>query len=193
MRHLVETIAQSLADLRIVSRSHWALRLGALALLVAADVLALDLDPLGGTVPTLVSVLVLVLGLAQTLRPDSDVGLVAFGLIILTAAARGPFPLTHLLSLAAVLFLAHSCWALAAISPAYGVIRGGAVRRHARGSLPALGLGLLGGAVLWLAAAEGLRIGGWAMIPGVLALVVLLIMLMPREEPLVAPQRRRRR
>lgn len=180
MGSLVETLAQALADLRLVRPSQWALRLLGLVALLAADALALG-GALGSAGGVAVSVLVALLGLWQSARPDADAGLVALGLVLLAVLATGPSGLPATLAIAALLLVAHGAWALATLVPAYGVVRGGAWRAHGRALLPALAVGLAAGAVLLLASSTGAAPGAGIVLPGVLAVIVLLVLLLPRD------------
>jgi len=188
MRPLVESIAQAIADLRIVDASQWALRLSALAALLLAAALVTGMDPLGSPPAVLLSLVLSLLGLLQTVRPDADAGLVAFAVLVIAVVITGPLGAGTTLALAALLMVAHAAWALAASVPSYGVVRRGALAATVRRALPALGIGLLAGAGLLALAGGGTGIPAWLMIPGVVAVIALLVMLLPRDGAPPAPR-----
>ncbi|EWS82056.1 hypothetical protein BF93_13655 [Brachybacterium phenoliresistens] len=188
MRSLVEGVAQAIADLRIVDPSQWALRLGALAALLLAAALVTGMAPFGSPQAVLLTLVVLLLGLLQTARPDADAGLVAFCVLVIAVVIAGPLGAGATLALAALLMVSHALWALAASVPAHGVVRRGALAATVRRALPALGIGLVAGAGLLALAGAGAAVPAWLMIPGVVAVVVLLVLLLPRDGAPPAPR-----
>lgn len=128
-----------------------------------------------------------VLTLWQSVHPDGEAGLVMLALVV-AVAALGGFGSTALgapgvlrtLGAALAMHMAHTGWALAALTSADGVIEAPALRMLGTRALMALGGAALAGlaVVLPLWALPGAT---WMLVPAAVALVMLTVMLVPRE------------
>lgn len=181
MRSLVESLAQMLVDLGHVSRSQWALRLLAVVALAAAQLVATGGGLFSALLPGVTSLAVIVFGLLQSLRPDGPWGLPALAAPVLAAAGTAPGGAGVLALIGCLLLLAHACWSTAAMVPAHGVITRGAALRCAAWAGAAVLLG--GGLWLLVLPLAGARTPEWTLVLGTLALIVLVLVLVPRGTP----------
>lgn len=174
----IDPIAEFLLGLRRVSATHWLLRLmGITAMLLA----------LVGTLPSglfahigtgIITLAVMGSLLVQTLRPDSDVGLLAPAAIILALAGQGDLSLLRAAGVGLALLLSHVAFALAATLPAHGVFERSAWILGGRGLLLVLAVSVLAG--LLVVALSGVHVGSWMLVIGILGAIGLFVTVMPR-------------
>lgn len=185
MHAFVDAIASQLGRLTEVSASQWLLRGPAAAAVIGALLLLVPGGPFVGMVETSVSLLVLVLLLAQSLDPDSDAGWVLFVALALLAAVLPDQGAVSLALAGLLLLVAHMAWAWAATVPVHGRVGRSAWRLWGRTAVPVMIASIAAGAVV-------LGIGlitlpSWIVLVGTIALVALVVVL----TPLVVPSRRR--
>lgn len=176
---LVDTLAHRLRELAAVSASQWLLRgCGALAS-IAAILVALPSGPLSGVIAVLAVLVVPATVLIQLLRPESALGMAAPGMTVLALIAQpGPSPL-QAAGTGVLLLIAHQAWALAAAAPAHGTISLSAWGMAGRWALLVLASGILSAALVVML--TGIDLGRWAVVPGILAVPLLVLVLLPRE------------
>lgn len=177
MREIVEIISQWLADLSLVSRSQWILRVGAILAVVLAT-LAVGGDPVGNAFVMILCVVIAIGLVWQTFDPDALGGAVVLVCLVLMIAVTPSIPLTRLVLVGLGIFLAHSLWSLAAVAPAYGRIRRTAWMLAGMFAAVALLLGALVALVVVLPLAQ-VQATGWALVMGVLAAVALAALMLP--------------
>lgn len=204
LSQLVDPVAQRLLELRTVSASQWLLR----GIGVAATVAALRLaspGPLDSNLGSILAAMAVACGLLiQVLRPDSDLGLLSPLAVLLLMATQGGQGSTELpagqsaaesaggsagvaladgavLTAAGVgftLLIAHLAFAIAATAPAHGVQSRSAWSLLGRGAAMALGGSVL--ASLVVVALIGVDLGPWMIVPGILAVIGLFAVVLPR-------------
>lgn len=178
LRTLIDPIAEPLLSLRQVSTTQWALRLTGLAGMVLALLATLPQGPFAGFPSVLLTLTLAVLTLLQMLRPDTGLGVAGPLLVVLALAVQPELSLLRALTVGLALLLSHVGFALAATLPAHGRFEPSAHRLAMRWLLPVLGVSVLGAAVVLTAA--GTVLGAWMVVPGVLAVIGLLVALLPR-------------
>ncbi|MGP9538728.1 hypothetical protein ACT3SP_12000 [Brachybacterium sp. AOP43-C2-M15] len=177
LRSLVDPIAETLLELKKVSSTQWVLRSAGLLGTVLALLLTFPdglLAHLGTTTVTGVVAVVLVV---QVLRPDSDLGIVGHGIIVLALSGQADLSVPRALGVGLALLLAHAAFALAATIPAHGLLTGSAWRLGGRRLLPVLALIVL--ASLLVLALARVALGPWMLVPGILAVVMVFVALSP--------------
>lgn len=175
---VVDPIASFLLDLRTVSLTQWVLRsVGAVAL-VAALLGALPGGLFGNFMATLVALIVTFVLLVQCVRPDSDIGAAGPLVIILALAGQDDLSVLRAVGIGFALLASHAAFALAATIPIHGEFDGSAWRLGLRGLLPVLALSVVG--ILLVVALAGFQFGPWMLVLGVLAVIALFVLLMPR-------------
>lgn len=175
---MVDPVAELLLELQKVSAPQWLLRiLGAattvLALMAALGSVALFAHP--GT--TLVTLVVVAAVLAQMRNPDSDLGLLAPGAILLAVLVLGEVPMLRAAGAGLALLVAHSAFALAAVLPVHGVLDRSAWLLAGKGLLPVAVVAAVA-AVLVIGLAT-VQLGPWMMVAGVIAAIGLLMAVVP--------------
>ncbi|GAA4530067.1 hypothetical protein GCM10023160_30310 [Brachybacterium paraconglomeratum] len=180
MGQVVDPVAQRLLELQKVSGTQWLLRIGGAAATVLALLLTIGGTGLFAHFGTMLITFFVALGLLFQLRnPDSDLGLLAPGAIVVGALAMGGGSMLRTAGIGFLLLIAHSAFALAATTPVHGVFGRSAWLLAGKGLLPVLVLSLLGG--LLVAGLSGVQLGPWMMVVGVLAAIGLFIAVLPRE------------
>lgn len=179
--NLLDPVAERLLVLQTVSGTQWLLRsLGAVTTVLAL-LLAAGTDGLFSHIgTTMLSLLVAAAVLLQLRNPDSDLGLLAPGAIVLTLVWQDDLTMLRAAGVGGLLLLAHSASALAATLPVHGEFSASAWRLAGRALLPVLGVSLLG--ALLVAVLAGVQLGPWMMVPGSLAVIMLLAVVLPRAE-----------
>lgn len=178
MSALVDPIAQRLLELRQVSGTQWLLRgLGILGMAAAVS-LALPGGAFGNAGSTLVTLVVAVGVFAATLRPDSDIGLLAPAVVVLSLAGQSELTVLRALAVGLALLVAHMAWALAATTPVHGTLSASAWALAGRGALMVLAASLIGAVVV--IALAGIQLGTWMVVIGILAVIVLFATLLPQ-------------
>jgi hypothetical protein len=177
IRGLVDTIAETILSLRLVAPTQWLLRLVGLVTAGAGIALCAGADPLSNVFSWIVIAAALGL-LWQTVDPDSAAGTVALccGIALLVLA---PGPWWRIVPAAILYLAAHVCWSLSALGPSYGVIGRGVLTTGLRWA----GVTLLVSGVVGVAVVLPLGLAdtpGWALVVGILALVGLTLMVLPR-------------
>lgn len=176
---LLDPFAERLLELRKVSATHWLLwALGAGATLLA---LLLSLDGIGllAHLGTVVLAAVVAVGLlVQFRQPDSNVGLLAPGAILLSLLVQGELSFLRAAGIGLALLIAHCAFALSATLPVHGVLAPSAWRLALRALLPVLALCLLGGLVVLVL--SPLTLGPWMLVVGTVAAITLFLLLLPR-------------
>lgn len=175
----IDALAHRLLELRTISGSHWALRAAGVAGSLLA--LLLTIGPHGDPahLATVLLGLAVALALVMQLRtPDSDLGLLAPGAIVLFLSVQADLTLLRAAGVGAALLIAHSAFALAATVPAHGVLTRSAWRLAGRGLLPVAAMSVLAGLLVALLA--GVQLGPWTMVLGVLAVIALFAVVLPR-------------
>lgn len=178
LRTLIDPLAEPLLNLRHVSATQWVLRLTGLAGMALALLGTLPQGPFAGFVSTMFTLTLTLLTLVQILRPDTGVGVAGPLLVVLALAIQPDLSLLRALVVGLALLVSHVGFALAATLPAHGRFEPSARRLALRGLLPVLCVIVLGAAVVLTAA--GTVLGAWMVVPGVLAVVGLLVALLPR-------------
>lgn len=175
----VDSFAQRLLELQKVSPTQWALRLtGAVATLLALALTYGTLNLWASTVASLVTLIVLLAVAVQVWNPDSDLGLLAPGMMLLTLLVQGETPTLRAAGIGLALLLAHSIFALAATIPVHGEFDRSAWLLAGKGLLPVLVVSIV--ALLLVVALSGMVLGPWTLILGVLAAIVLFVTVLPR-------------
>jgi hypothetical protein len=131
------------------------------------------------------SLAVILCGIAQTIRPDSPAGIPALGAVAIAAISSGGASRSGLAVLAVVgicLLLVHACWALTALVPAHGRIGRRAIGRGAAGAGGALALAV-GASLLVVLPLAQVRTPAAVMVLGMVALIGLVALLVPRGTP----------
>lgn len=179
-RTVIDPIAMLLLEMQKVSSTQWVLRCTGLL----GTVLALLLTLPGGLFAHIgtiaVTAVVAVALLIQMVRPDSDLGLLGPGLLVLVLAGQGDLSIPRALGIGLALLLAHAAFALAATIPAHGVLAGSAWRLGGRRLLPVLALIALG--TLLALGLMGVGLGPWMLVLGVLAVVILFVVVAPSDD-----------
>lgn len=178
LRTLIDPIAEPLLSLRQVSTTQWALRLTGLAGMALALVATLPQGPFADFPSVMFTLTLTVLTLFQMLRPDTGLGVAGPLLVVLALTLQPELSALRALTVGLALLLSHVGFALAATLPAHGRFEPSARRLALRWLLPVLGLTALGAAVVLTASATVL--GAWMLVPGVLAVIGLLVALLPR-------------
>lgn len=205
---MMDPVAQRLLELRTVSPSQLLLRGIGVAATVAALLLASP-GPLDSNLGSILAAMTVACGLLiQVLRPDSDLGLLSPIAVLLLLAGRGGLGGTDptagqsagesvgasagqsagavladgaLLTAAGVgfaLLVAHIAFAIAATAPAHGVQSRSAWSLMGRGAATVLGGSVL--ASLVVVALIGVDLGPWMIVPGILAVIALFAVVLPR-------------
>lgn len=205
---MMDPVAQRLLELRTVSPSQLLLRGIGVAATVAALLLASP-GPLDSNLGSILAAMTVACGLLiQVLRPDSDLGLLSPIAVLLLLAGRGGLGGTDptagqsagesvgasagqsagavladgaLLTAAGVgfaLLVAHIAFAIAATAPAHGVQSRSAWSLMRRGAATVLGGSVL--ASLVVVALIGVDLGPWMIVPGILAVIALFAVVLPR-------------
>ena len=208
LSQLVDPVAQRLLELRTVSASQWLLRGIGVVATVAALRLASP-GPLDSNLGSILAAMAVACGLLiQVLRPDSDLGLLSPLAVLLLMATQGGQGSTELpagqsaagnaggsagasagaaladgavLTAAGVgftLLIAHLAFAIAATAPAHGVQSRSAWSLLGRGSAMVLAGSVL--ASLVVVALIGVDLGPWMIVPGILAVIGLFAVVLPR-------------
>ncbi|MDO5662263.1 MAG: hypothetical protein Q4G40_06180 [Brachybacterium sp.] len=179
---LVEMIALTIAELRVVTAGQWLLRLAA-ALAAGGATWMVMLQGVVGGAGTSVGTVAVIIGASsiiwQTLRPDAEAGTVLFVTLAVLLFLLPETALVTALVVGSLLYAAHVCWALAAVTPAYGQLDRTAWRAAALPAAVALGAAVLAGAVIVMPLSL-VSIGGWVTIVAAVAVLVLLLILIPR-------------
>ena len=175
----IDAIAQRLLELRTISGSHWLLRGAGAVLTILALVLAVGPHGDPAHLATVSLGLAVAFALFMQLRnPDSDAGLLAPGVIVLYLSVQPDLTLLRAAGVGAALLIAHSAFALAATVPAHGVLTRSAWLLAGRGLLPVAAMSVLAGLLVALLA--GVQLGPWTMVLGVLAVISLFAVVLPR-------------
>lgn len=207
LSQLVDPVAQRLLELRTVSASQWLLRGTGVAATVAALLLASP-GPLDSNLGSILAAMAVACGLLiQVLRPDSDLGLLSpLAVLLLMATQGGPggrggteppagqsaaesaggsvgvaLADGAVLTAAGVgftLLIAHLAFAIAATAPAHGVQSRSAWSLLGRGAVMVLAGSVL--ASLVVVALIGVDLGPWMIVPGILAVIGLFAVVLPR-------------
>ena len=208
LSQMMDPVAQRLLELRTVSPSQLLLRGIGVAATVAALLLASP-GPLDSNLGSILAAMTVACGLMiQVLRPDSDLGLLSPLAVLLLLAGQGGLGGTEptvgesagesigasagqsagaaladgaLLTAAGVgfaLLVAHIAFAIAATAPAHGVQSRSAWSLMGRGAATVLGGSVL--ASLVVVALIGVDLGPWMIVPGILAVIALFAVVLPR-------------
>lgn len=178
LSRFADPLAHGLLRLRTVSGTQWLLRTVAVLATVLALLLALRGELFGHAGSAVVTLLVLAVAALQAARPDTDLALLAPLAILVSLVGQGDLGIVRALGVGLALLLAHSAAALAATLPVHG--------RFEPSAWALAGRGLLGVLVVTLAGAfvvlglSGVRLGAWALVLGVVAVLGLLIVALPR-------------
>lgn len=179
MRAIIESMAQSLADLSLVGPAHWLLRILAAACSVLAFAIAIG-SPTNGTVAALLALLLLIIGLIwASVRPDQEGPLLVLAAIVPGAAFRSELGLVPAVIAAVLVLVAHQCWAMSALTPVYSRFTRSAWSLVVRFFLLTVLVSAVVGAVIVL---PGTLVhgGAWWLVLAAIAVIVLLTMLLPK-------------
>lgn len=184
IRELVDLIARAIVSMRQVSGTQWVLRLLGLVCGTGAAVTAMWGGP-GSNILLTLAIIVLGLGLLwQTVRPDSPMGAVVLAVLVCVVAGNASESLLRCALAGVLMLLAHGCWALGAVAPGHGRIPLSVVRRFSGWTGLSLLIAAAVGIVIVLPLAS-VHTPGWMLAVGLLAVIGLLALLVPR------PDRRR--
>ena len=180
LSHLVDPIARQLLELRTVSPSQLLLRAAGVVTTVAALLLAAP-GPLGSNLAAILAALAVACGLlVQVLLPDSDLGVLPPLAIMLLLVGQSDPGVLRAAGIGLALLLAHMAFAIAATGPAHGLHSAAAWALVGKGALTVLAGSAVAG--LLVVALMGVDLGPWMVVPGVLALIALLAVVLPRAD-----------
>lgn len=175
---VLDPLAELLLGLRRVSPSQWLLRLlGAGGTLVALA-LTVPSGPFATMPATVLTLCVAVALIGQLLAPDTALGILGPLAILLGLAALPDLTLPRAAGVGFALLLSHAAFALAAALPVHGEFDRSAWLLWLRGLLPVLALSAV--CTLVVVVLAGFRPGPWMLVVGVAAVVMLLVVLLPR-------------
>lgn len=179
---LLDPVADRLLTLRGITPVQWLLRGTGSAATLAAAALALSGPGLAtmhlGVV--LVGLTCLIALAAQWIDPDTDLGMLAPLVVVISLAVRTDLPPALAGVSGLLLLIGHACFALAAIMPAHGALDRAALGLALRALAGVLVLTLVGGALVLLLAQ--VHLGQWAIVAAAFAVVVLWLAVMPRAQ-----------
>ncbi|WP_114855501.1 hypothetical protein [Brachybacterium sp. YJGR34] len=178
LRTLLDPLADLLLGLRRVSPAQWALRLIGAAGMMLALMGALPMGLFANFLTVLVTLLVGGLLLIQMILPDTDLGIGGPLLVLLALAGQEDLSPLRAGGVGLALLASHAAFALAATTPAHGVLEPAVWRLGLRSLLPVLALAVLGAVVVL--AVSGLRLGPWTLVVGILAAIGLFVAVLPR-------------
>lgn len=176
--NLLDPLAHRLLELQTVSGTQWLLRLAGAAGIALALIAALGGGGFVGIVSMFISVAVAVSVLAQFVRPDSDLGVLAPLVIIVSLIGHEDLSVMRAAAVGLALLGGHCAFALAATIPVHGVLARSAWSLTARSLLVVLAVSVSGG--LLVTALSGVQFGAWMVVPGVLAVIALFVVALPR-------------
>lgn len=174
---LVDPIARRLLELQLVSGTQWLLRTLGIVAIGAAVVLTLPGGAFANAGASLLTAVVGVGVFAQSLWPDTDVGLIAPLALVLVLAGQSDLTWLRAAAVGLALLVAHMSWALAATIPVHGTFSAAAWSLAGRGALMALAASLIGAVVVISLA--GIHLGPWMVVAGVLAVIALFATVLP--------------
>lgn len=178
MASFLDPLASRLLALRTVSPSQWVLR-GAGAAASATALLIAAPGPLDAHLGSMLAALTVACAvLVQVWRPDSDVGLLSPLAVVLLLTGHADAGFLTAAGTGLALLLAHMAFAVAATAPAHGALSGSGWALIGRGALVVLAATLVAGAVV--AALMGVALGAWMVVPGILAVIALFAVVLPR-------------
>lgn len=178
IRNLADHLLDAIDLLRVISRTQWCVRLGALAAQLAAAILVAS-DATSGFEDPLTMGLILpfialaALNLFQLPQPGSEAGLLTFAAWLFALWASPPLAPAPAIALAALLLASHSLWAIAARTPAHGHASMRAIARV----LGALTLVFCLAAALLMLALIPMMFMRARAIPSLIILVTILVVL----------------
>lgn len=178
MRSVIESLAQTVADLSLVGRMQWLLRI--LAAVCSVVAFALIMGSPAGSIASMFALLLLIIGLLwATVKPDQEGALLVLAGIVPGAAFRSDLELLPAVIGAVLALLAHQCWAFAALTPAYARSTGAAWTLAGRFLLLTV---LISAVLVAVVVLPGSLVSGgaWLLVLAAAGLLVLLTMLLPR-------------